>query len=197
MAHRGYSSWDRVTGTGRKVPTLDRAPGESKAQARCRARIDAFRSAIDESEAEAAPLARELKKRRKFWHRHFAHNGSRDKLEKLARYSPKRMMLYFGLISISFLASIMVIGFVPALFGSRFQWPVLSFIFMPFGMMAFGLFNSPSFRTRRTLVFSLCPDCEYSLKELPDAIELPGDERTGPIVCPECGCPWPLIPPRR
>ena len=106
------------------------------------------------------------------------------------------MTLYMGLLCISLLASITIIVFLPRLFGSRVQWPSMVFIIMPFGMMAFGLWIRPSIRIRRTLVFSLCPDCEYSLAELPDAIELPGDERTGPAICPECGCPWPLIPPR-
>ena len=196
MAHRGYSSWDRVTGTGRKVPVLEREPGEGKAQARCRARIDAFRSTIDDCETEAAPLARELKMRRDFWRGQFSPHGNLEKMEKQVRRSPNRMVLQMGLYWIPFIVVAALLSFVPVLFGARPFWHFLGFVFMALWMMAFGLCIRPSFRVRRTLVFSLCPDCEYSLGELPDTIEFSNGERTGPAICPECGCPWPLVPPR-
>jgi hypothetical protein len=42
-----------------------------------------------------------------------------------------------------------------------------------------------------------CPACGYDLNGSPDGIEpdLVLDTRTGPRVCPECGTPWPLLPP--
>lgn len=44
---------------------------------------------------------------------------------------------------------------------------------------------------------SLCPDCEYELNSVPGALPIAASAGVpiGPRRCPECGCPWPLIPP--
>ncbi len=194
--HRGYSSWDRVTGTGRKVPVLDRTPGESKAQARCRARIDSFTSATDDGQTDAAALARDLGARLNYWRSQCSPHGDIEKLNSVAQVTPNRAVIRMGLFWLPFLGFVVIVAVVPALLGFNATMPVLLFFIMPVVMMTFVFCMRPAVRVTRTLAFSLCPDCEYSLKELPDAIELPGDERTGPAVCPECGCPWPLIPPR-
>lgn len=52
-------------------------------------------------------------------------------------------------------------------------------------------------RCRKALAARVCPDCSYDLSGLPDEIEpenLEG-QRIGPERCPECGVPWPLLPP--
>lgn len=44
-----------------------------------------------------------------------------------------------------------------------------------------------------------CPDCDYPLADLPspfDSASSAAPIRSGPERCPECGTPWPLIPPR-
>lgn len=54
---------------------------------------------------------------------------------------------------------------------------------------------------RRRLLASLdhrqCPNCGYDLASNPPAIapELTGGYSAGPARCPECGSPWPLLPP--
>lgn len=50
---------------------------------------------------------------------------------------------------------------------------------------------------RRTIADRICPDCAYDLSSLPDALpaEALAHIRVGPAHCPECGVPWPLIPP--
>jgi hypothetical protein len=56
-------------------------------------------------------------------------------------------------------------------------------------------------RLRRRLLRALnervCPNCWYDLVSLPPALEpkLTGGYSTGPSRCPECGSPWPLLPP--
>lgn len=42
-----------------------------------------------------------------------------------------------------------------------------------------------------------CPDCNYTLKGVPARVLGAGEVRLdlGPKRCPECGSPWPLIPP--
>ena len=42
-----------------------------------------------------------------------------------------------------------------------------------------------------------CPDCRYDLSTLPSpfASSEPRPINSGPERCPECGAPWPLIPP--
>lgn len=52
-------------------------------------------------------------------------------------------------------------------------------------------------RTLRRLDSLSCPDCGYGLRGTPPGV---APERlkglpTGPAACPECGSPWPLIPP--
>src|SRR5690606_39549887 len=52
-------------------------------------------------------------------------------------------------------------------------------------------------RTLRRLDSLSCPDCGYSLHSAPNAIDPArlGGLPSGPVACPECGSPWPLIPP--
>jgi hypothetical protein len=58
------------------------------------------------------------------------------------------------------------------------------------------------FRQRRSLTrlqAGQCIDCGYSLAELPSrrlATRDGGSISVGPERCPECGCPWPMVPPR-
>lgn len=44
---------------------------------------------------------------------------------------------------------------------------------------------------------SACPDCGFPLADVrPAPTALPErSAEVGPAVCPECGCPWPLVPP--
>jgi hypothetical protein len=52
-------------------------------------------------------------------------------------------------------------------------------------------------RCRKAIHRCLCPDCSYDLHGVPDAIQpdsLDG-RHVGPAKCPECGAPWPLLPP--
>lgn len=53
-------------------------------------------------------------------------------------------------------------------------------------------------RCRKALRTKCCPDCDYSLKELPPAIPSKHLQGliSGPAQCPECGSPWPLVPCR-
>lgn len=43
-----------------------------------------------------------------------------------------------------------------------------------------------------------CPHCTYDLEGCPPGIAVEDNYGLdiGPRACPECGCPWPLIPPR-
>lgn len=52
-------------------------------------------------------------------------------------------------------------------------------------------------RLTRRVLRSCCPDCNYTLTGIPNAIEpdLLNGVHTGPARCPECGTHWPLIPP--
>lgn len=54
--------------------------------------------------------------------------------------------------------------------------------------------DPPFFRAVRAVRNRRCPDCNYDLSGLPDAIEIDGLS-IGPDRCPECGSPWPLVPP--
>lgn len=47
-------------------------------------------------------------------------------------------------------------------------------------------------RLTRSLRDRACPDCNYNLAGAPEG--LPGS-LAGPRTCPECGAPWPLVPP--
>lgn len=52
-------------------------------------------------------------------------------------------------------------------------------------------------RARRRFESLSCPDCGYGLRDAEPAV---GPEQlrgvlSGPAACPECGSPWPLIPP--
>jgi hypothetical protein len=50
---------------------------------------------------------------------------------------------------------------------------------------------------RRRFESLCCPDCGYGLRDAEPAIppERLGGILSGPAACPECGSPWPLIPP--
>lgn len=52
-------------------------------------------------------------------------------------------------------------------------------------------------RIRRALRELGCPDCGYSLAQTRPGLPLPAgvEETVGPPRCPECGSPWPLVPP--
>ncbi|MBX3404318.1 MAG: hypothetical protein KF699_12985 [Phycisphaeraceae bacterium] len=64
-----------------------------------------------------------------------------------------------------------------------------------FGLMAF--VSTASRRHQSRLLNRCCLDCGYALDHLPSTIStLEGVAvDTGPERCPECGCPWPLVPP--
>jgi hypothetical protein len=65
-----------------------------------------------------------------------------------------------------------------------------------------GLFVYAKLGSRRHLTRlkgDLCIDCGYSLGELPAERLVTrdgGSVSVGPERCPECGCPWPMVPPR-
>lgn len=64
-----------------------------------------------------------------------------------------------------------------------------------FGLLAF--VHVASRRHQSRLLNRCCVDCGYTLDHLPSMLS-PLDGAavdTGPARCPECGCPWPLIPP--
>lgn len=52
-------------------------------------------------------------------------------------------------------------------------------------------------RCRLALEHTRCPDCGYDLKGAPEPIDraILGGLSAGPDRCPECGVPWPLVPP--
>lgn len=50
-------------------------------------------------------------------------------------------------------------------------------------------------RLRRTLRDRSCPDCDYGLASTKPAFEPALLRIVGPKACPECGSPWPLVPP--
>lgn len=52
-------------------------------------------------------------------------------------------------------------------------------------------------RTARRFEALACPDCGYGLAGMPSAIapDRLGGFFSGPAACPECGSPWPLVPP--
>lgn len=52
-------------------------------------------------------------------------------------------------------------------------------------------------RLREALDRPLCPDCGYNLEGLPESKDRCGRPAPGmgPHCCPECGTPWPMIPP--
>ncbi len=65
-----------------------------------------------------------------------------------------------------------------------------------FGMSAQSM-HRRLIRLRRDLEDGLCPDCGYDLSSVRPGIELGPEKnlRTGPARCPECGSPWPMLPP--
>jgi hypothetical protein len=52
-------------------------------------------------------------------------------------------------------------------------------------------------RARRALERGECPDCGYELGGTKGFVlsDAAGDLNIGPRRCPECGSPWPLLPP--
>jgi len=52
------------------------------------------------------------------------------------------------------------------------------------------------FRLARALIDKRCPACDYNLSGL-TALTVSGStlQHVGPALCPECGAPWPLVPP--
>lgn len=52
-------------------------------------------------------------------------------------------------------------------------------------------------RLREALDRPICPDCGYNLEGLPESKDRWGRPAPGmgPHCCPECGTPWPMIPP--
>jgi hypothetical protein len=48
---------------------------------------------------------------------------------------------------------------------------------------------------QRTLRNRCCPDCGYDLVTVKPAFEPSMLHVIGPRACPECGSPWPLVPP--
>jgi hypothetical protein len=52
-------------------------------------------------------------------------------------------------------------------------------------------------RLRDALSLRSCPDCGYDLKGHDPALPpgMLGSTDVGPALCPECGSPWPLVPP--
>lgn len=58
------------------------------------------------------------------------------------------------------------------------------------------LFSRAKQRARDAAAESACPDCRYSLVNLPSTPSpIQNVVDLGPARCPECGSPWPLIPP--
>jgi hypothetical protein len=52
-------------------------------------------------------------------------------------------------------------------------------------------------RLRAALVRRECPDCAYPLGQIPPGLasDMLSGLDAGPTACPECGAPWPLLPP--
>jgi hypothetical protein len=195
-AHRGYSNWDLQRLAGKYSPIQDRSSGKRGALARCRARVAAVERVLSGCEAEAGLLAAELTARRDYWLHHLSPSCSPQKGAAFASRSANRMVLHALRLMFLFVGFIVAMALGPLLLGYSASLPTLMFLLMPAVAIPFFVRMKPMFRLLRSLIHSVCPDCEYPLAELPDAIELPDGVRTGPAVCPECGCPWPLVPPR-
>ncbi|HVZ94692.1 MAG TPA: hypothetical protein VG797_09300 [Phycisphaerales bacterium] len=92
------------------------------------------------------------------------------------------------------------IGVTVVLLGYFFQFGRIGISLILLGIL---LAIGGSFGHRRIVTIDrdcadrACPDCGYDLSGTPEG--LPGvaaaGRRAGPARCPECGIPWPFIPP--
>ncbi len=82
---------------------------------------------------------------------------------------------------------------------SPFTWLPLVLISaqFPLGMCAWWLTARRVKRVQASLTQRCCPDCGYSLVGVPPGLPALGERghAVGPARCPECGSPWPLVPP--
>lgn len=139
-------------------------------------------------------VARELAQRRRAWEAYLgskSHMVGKLNIVHFDRWA--RTLLYASILAncISPVMQRVIEGISPALalFPALLGW---------FGFFCIYLrIKHVRQLARDTLADATCPDCRYPLREIPSVIDpaTTFDVPIGPERCPECGCPWPLIPP--
>lgn len=124
---------------------------------------------------------------------HRATPAARVALESPARrhaFLNKMMLIPWGLLTLLSLANPLPIGRVTVVLNVAWLLLLLWLIREAHSLL----------RATRRLAARHCPDCDYHLAEIPNALTLSDPTTgapltTGPRRCPECGTHWPLIPP--
>lgn len=170
---RAYSRWDRLVG-------YDRAGASFAAVARTAPFDEWHRNPDRERPGELTRLRVEYWRRRAHWEARLAIPPEHDDL--LGRWWP---------------VLIPALG-LPGLIAAGY-WPLAGVVLLvsAFGVPALVWHATRRPRTlARALLESRCPDCWYDLAGTtvlePESLE---GGILGPVRCPECGAPWPLVPP--
>jgi hypothetical protein len=132
----------------------------------------------------------ELQKRLRVWARELHAAPSREQSWPYLTARPFYTLLFTGAYALLFLAMLVL---------RASGYTLLVIVSASIGVLVADLSAIKRLvrRARRALENGDCPDCGYELSGargfvLPDA---EGDLNLGPPRCPECGAPWPLLPP--
>jgi hypothetical protein len=103
--------------------------------------------------------------------------------------------LFRGFLFVMLAACVLQVSLGPKAQQHNGPFPFALVIFAPF---ALGYFMWFRMRRRARAAFNdrACPDCGFPLNGIPNTRStIQPSLDLGPARCPECGSPWPLIPP--
>jgi hypothetical protein len=179
-----YCAWDGVSEPGRVHSKLI----DTDWQDRQRRRVAFLRGGMEDE----AAIAKEMAARIRYWR-----GSGRSRGGQSSEVSSDPVSIIFRVV-----LGVVLISLVGRVFFHGFSFLIANPHWLFGGLGVFLLIGIPidlKGRRRRRVFASLvddtCPTCGYDLSNL---ASVPiGDEnvRLGPPACPECGAPWPLVPP--
>jgi hypothetical protein len=179
-----YSLWDTLVDLRRPRLAAFGVTPASIREKRCELRTALYAQAAASRLVDAS-LAEDLAERRRRWERHLEPEPEDPNAPRKRRdWSWLEVFGWgdaIGAIAIA-VGAILAVGAL-----------ILLLVWIPLLIIRF----IRRARCRKAINHCHCPDCSYDLAGVPDAID-PEDldgQFVGPARCPECGSPWPLLPP--
>lgn len=168
------SPWDELTRNHFKLQ------GHDPQRVRC----DFFETAIRSNGTNWQDVSLELHRRREWWRNEFTSPHDRRRVRNA--------------VDVALLGCFIVASFV--LLRMVLSNPLAAFLALPISAVATLMMTAYRCRLAGRLVRAIrmpqCPACAYDVSALsaipPERID---GQISGPDRCPECGTPWPLIPP--
>lgn len=144
--------------------------------------------------AELDAMGRDVLARRSAWESGTTRpKGHWGRVSLMNLYTPAMTLFYAGMMTMPLH---LITGSQRGLGRESFTCAVL---LIQFASMGLGLWLAGRVLRRldRSAREPVCPDCEYDLSGVPGAFDVKATANVpvGPRRCPECGCPWPLVPP--